>query len=556
MRDGTMLAADIFRPGKNGKATLERLPVLWRGERYHRAGQRDQVSITADSDSAVQSFLRYGYVVAVIDMRGTGASFGSRDGPFSREEILDAYDITEWLATQPWSSGKIGMIGRSYSGIIQYLAAASAPPHLVAIFPEMALFDLYDFLYPGGVFRRDFVDSWSKLVHNRDRIQDPLPVDADPDGSIMSIARSEHQRNVLPSEMFPLLPFRDSREAEHGLRLYQLRSPASSLRANDVSGIAIYHVAGWYDLWPKDALLWFSNLKAPQKILIGPWSHRESIGFDLAVEQRRWFDYWLKGIPNGIMDEPPIRYFTMEGDGGQWTTSEKWPVSSMHWAPFYLGGGKESASALLKAVPLDGAITVTADYTQTSGDFTRWSAGYGSQFGYSDMASNDAKGIVFTTPPLAEPLIITGHPVINVWISATTDDVDLVAYLELVDSRGVSTYVTEGVLRASHRAIGIPPYNFLGLPYHPSTEDEVVSLPGNRPSILSVDLHPTSIVVPAGVRIRLALNWADEGNLSVQKFSPPPDVTVHFGEDHPSHILLPLVHRKGGAESGSVLRND
>ena len=156
MRDGTKLAALILRPAEDGKPVSTPLPVIWTDNRYHRE------EILAWP--WLRTVSRYGYVIVSVDVRGSGASFGTNRGPFSPEETRDAYDITEWLAVQPWSDGNIGMLGRSYMGITQFMAASTAPPHLKAIFPEMSEFDRYSFIYPGGVFHDDFFRQWGSMI--------------------------------------------------------------------------------------------------------------------------------------------------------------------------------------------------------------------------------------------------------------------------------------------------------------------------------------------------------------------------------------------------------
>src|SRR5205814_1479895 len=142
VRDGVRLAADVFRPRRGGAVVEQPLPVLWCQERYHRSERVDGVLLTKlDSHPWLRDVVRAGYVVAVVDGRGTGASTGVRTSEFSDEEVADTYDVTEWFADQPWCDGAVGMFGDSYRGIIQYLAAAAGPPHLRAIFPQMAMFD-------------------------------------------------------------------------------------------------------------------------------------------------------------------------------------------------------------------------------------------------------------------------------------------------------------------------------------------------------------------------------------------------------------------------------
>src|SRR6185436_14738866 len=123
------------------------LPVIWTHHRYLRAFSRDgKLRTILDWTPWLSDVIKYGYVVAAVDTRGGGASYGVQRGFFSPEETRDAYEITEWLARLPYVTGKVGMFGRSYLGITQYLAASEHPPHLVTIVPEMAVFDWYPFM--------------------------------------------------------------------------------------------------------------------------------------------------------------------------------------------------------------------------------------------------------------------------------------------------------------------------------------------------------------------------------------------------------------------------
>jgi len=153
MRDGTRLAVDIFRPTRNGVVADERLPVLWMHSPYNRRPKGGKSEAEAYPGGPLE-LVKYGYVVAVADFRGLYASFGQNklynNGEYFGAAWTDAYDVTEWLARQPWSSGKIGMWGCSATGGSQLQAAATRPPSLKAIFPLSPNFDAYEFANYGG----------------------------------------------------------------------------------------------------------------------------------------------------------------------------------------------------------------------------------------------------------------------------------------------------------------------------------------------------------------------------------------------------------------------
>src|SRR4030067_238573 len=158
--------------------------------------------------------LKHGYLRAAADVRGDGASFGVSTGAFGPEEATDAFDIIEWRAVPPWTTGKIGMSGVSYHGMTQLLAASTSPPHLTAIMPDMVMFDLYSFAYPGGVFQDDFIAECSTLVKEIDTIAPAAPVDDDPDGKLLAQALEEHKKNVYPIETTVQERFRDPPDSQ------------------------------------------------------------------------------------------------------------------------------------------------------------------------------------------------------------------------------------------------------------------------------------------------------------------------------------------------------
>ena len=540
MRDGTKLAALILRPAIDGVPVDTPLPVIWTHERYHREALLEWPWL--------QTVLKHGYVIVSVDVRGSGASFGNFQGPISPEETLDAYDITEWLAVQPWSDGNIGMHGRSYKGLNQYLAASTAPPHLKAIFPEMAEFDHYSFFYPGGVYREDFIRQWGNKIIRLDA--DGMPVDEDTDKTMLQAAQKEHAANLDVVELYSPLYYRDSISTITDTQPYMVNSPASYVEEVQNSGVAVYVWQGWNDMFPKDALLWYSNLTNPRKIVIGPWAHPELGLLDLATEQLRWYDYWLKGIDNGVMSEAPIYYYTMGAETKSgWHSAWQWPLPDEKPTNYYFDG---AISGSVKSVN-DGSLSLTlpvtsagvdeyqVDYSTTTGKATRWSAGYNDASpAYPTMMFNDEKGLTYTSAPLTSEVEVTGHPVVHLWVTSTARDGDFFVYLEDVSEAKFSQYITEGNLRASHRAVSTAPYEYLGLPYHRSFAEDIADLP-DQPVELVFDLLPTSYVFDVGHRIRVTITCADKDNALTPELNPPPTVHLYRDADHVSYIVLPII---------------
>ncbi len=549
VRDQTKIAVDIYRPARKGVVLDDPLPVVWTFERYHRARfERGRLRTRLDSELWLKLFVRYGYVVGIADVRGSGASFGNRAGLISEQDRWDAYDITEWFAAQPWSNGRVGMFGKSFMGMMQYLAASAAPPHLFAIFPEKTMFDLYSFGYSGGVFRDDYARHWGDNTNELDRAKPAAPVDDDADGKMLSQAIAEHERNCDINQFFFHLPFQDSKGGAGNVLPYLEQSPSRHRAAISESGVAIYQLAGWFDLWPRDALLWHCNLSNPRKLLLGPWAHTQDSGWKLFTERLRWFDHWLKGVENGVMNGAPIKYHTTGAPrGAEWRAADQWPLPNEQPTRFYFEASRSNEAAttglLSKYLPANqnGEDSYYVDYSTTSGEGTRWKNGYGLEFGYSNMAINDAKGLTYTTPPLPDDVEITGHPIVCLWVSSTVKDIDVFVYLEEVRRGGYSEYVTEGVLRASHRAEAEPAFNNLRLPYHRSYAGEIAELPESEAVWLSFDLHPVSRVFRRGRQIRVAITGADVDNASTPIIDPPPKIKFYRNARYASYIVLPII---------------
>ncbi len=543
VRDGTRLAVDLIRPVEQGRSVDQPLPLIWTHHRYHRADLSEgRVQSMADDPMTRELVLR-GYVVAAVDVRGAGASFGSSPGVLSSLETQDAFDILEWFAAQPWCDGNIGMFGGSYLGATQYLAASTQSKHLKAIIPAVAPTEMYAFVRAGGIARDDFVESWNRLTRRLDTETPAAPVDSDVDRSLLDAALREHAHNRDTVDLYEPALFRDHVDEQLDARVYQESSALHHVEAIQDSGVAIYHLAGWLDCFTADQLTLFANLDNPQRIAIGPWFHQQRHEFDNMGEHLRWYDHFLKGIDNGVMDEPPIHYYVMGAPAGKrWRTAFEWPLPQEQPTRFFFHPGTQPHSGSLLPEPPEEARIVerAVDYSTTSGSGNRWKNGYGGPIGYADMAGNDQKGFCYTTPPLKSDLQLTGHPVVTLWIESTADDGDFFVYLEEVELDGRSQYVTEGCLRASNRALHDSPWENFGLPWHRSFAADVEPLP-EEPVELLLDLQPTSNWFDSGHRIRVNVTCADQGNQRTPRLDPAPTITMHHGPLRASSILLPVI---------------
>jgi putative CocE/NonD family hydrolase len=561
MRDGIKLAVDVIRPANAGKVHEGPLPLIWQHTRYRRSVIVNG-KVRHMGDSVLnQPLLKHGYIMASVDVRGAGASFGSWNGIFTPEETQDAYEITEWFASQSWCDGNIGMLGGSYLGITQLMAASKKPPHLKALFPIVALYDSYYTFLPGGIFYDDCLRTWSELTRQLDTEIVAAPVIGDEEETMLKAAIEEHKNSRPLIEIFLPLEFRDSKDEGTGEYPYLEWHPAAFTKEINESGIPIYLWCGWFDIFTRDGFQMYRNFTAPTKIAMGAWSHsprdpeiaKEEFGL-VAVESLRWFDYWLKGIDNGIMNEDPIYYHVMNGPkDNTWQTAKEWPIPEAVPTPYYFHEGPSGSVSSIN----DGILSTdmpkgstakdeyTVDSTTTTGTETRWDNAVGGGFNYPDMTANDEKALTFTTGPLEKDVEVTGHILAHLWVSSSVTDGDFFVYLEEVDAAGVSHYISEGAMRASHRALHDPPYDNLGMPYHRSYAEDVKDLTPGEPVELAFDLHPTSNVFNAGHRIRIAIACADSDNALTPEISPPPTVTLYRNKKQASHVVLPVV----GAEA-------
>jgi hypothetical protein len=587
LSNGTRLAYDLILPTKAGIPAGGPFPVLFKYTPYLRTFtifDKDGKNIISDlfdlgwkerallrvrywfSDQGhlmdplfrtkyLENLVKHGYAVLVVERPGTGASFGVMNGSFEAGG-KEADEILNWAAAQKWCNGNIGMYGDSFQAMIQFAAAAFGNPHLKALFPASSGFDTYSsVMYPGGVLNKTFASFFSWSTSFLERM--PTPVDSDKDGSLLARAREERGGSTLAKQSevwFKKFPFRDSVTPD-GNRIWEGPGNLYPFLARiNRSGIPVYMTTGWYDLFSgaDDMLLWYANLTVPKRLTVRPADHSEveknQSDLDYGSEAHRWFDYWLKGIDNGIMNEPPIHYYVMgAAKKDPWRTTDRWPMTGQKPSRFYFSEGKTGSVASVNDAFLRpefprqeyAADVYRVDYSTTSGKYSRWYAVNWPR-NYPDMQTNDQKGLTYTTPPLDTELEITGHPEVHLWLSTDAPDLDVFVYLEEVDGSGKSTYITEGTLRASHRRLSRAPYNNLGLPFHSHYQSDWEPIPAGQPVNLVFSLLSTSYRFPKGSRIRITVVFADADNFETSVIDPPPKLHVLRDKDHPSFVQLPV----------------
>lgn len=555
VRDGTRLAMDLYRPAVNGKPVDTPYPVIWE----HSLSRRSPPDVVNQSVTRRMSELsQYGYVVAYVERRGLGASFGARRGYNDRTEARDAYDVTEWLARQPWSSGKVGVFGCSNTGDAAMHAASYSPPSLKAVFAGCFSWSKYDGFLRGGIHAQWGVGPEQPIEA---QLRNAAPVDGDDTRTLLAQAVEEH-RNATPlAEMWRGMPFRDSWSDFTASRFW-LEGGVSTYRDQLARGGAAYYIyGGWMDEFRREGLIAWANLsvpragqarpvpqggpsspaepdlllqKNPARIVIGPWLHCRSPGFDLLVDAHRFFDRWLKGVDNGIDREPPIHLYAQNA-AQPWKTYTQWPpVASKATRLQLTPAARGDASGL--TLTLDAAAPMASRVELIVRPAVR-----GVEAGsVTQPVSQAAQGLRFVSPPLAADTELTGHPLAELWIASPVRDQHVFVYLEDVAADGQVTVITEGRLKASLRAEHAAPYAYLGLPWQRSLEADHQPL-GAEAVKLRFDLLPLSHVFKAGHRVRLVITGTDFRERAAAPAGHA--LTLISSTEQPSLIHLPLAAR-------------
>ena len=487
VRDGTRLAVHIYRPAIAGKAVEGRFPVVFAFTPYRGRfkGADGMIEETGLSEQlGLKGLTDFGYVVAVADIRGKGASFGARRGLQDRTEAMDGHDLVEWLAAQPWSTGRVGMSGCSYLGGTTLQTASTAPPALKAIFTGAADLDKYMFVRRGGI-----------TAQFNTRPDEPLsvdlaslPVDADTDRALLRAAVAQHAGNTPMAPVWYGMPYRDSMSTLTGTKFWEEVGPYTYLDTIKKSGIATYFWGNWQDEPTEQMILAAANMSG--RLMIGPGTHCvPAKDFDFSGEQRRFFDRYLKDIDNGFDRQPRAIWWTDEApQGHRWTKSDRLPGEGAIRAPLYLSDTQLSAQA-------------TANKTDTS--FTvDYNVGEGEYFAFWPPTVKN-RGLHFDSAPFARDRTLLGGPIARLIVKSDRKDAQLWVYLEDVAPDGSTFIVSQGRLAASHRKEGKPPFDTLGMPWHSSREADIAPLQPGEDVAVDIPLLPAARVVKGWHRLRL-----------------------------------------------------
>jgi putative CocE/NonD family hydrolase len=504
MPDGIRLAADLYMP--TGGSTDERFPVLLEYLPYRKTEYRGY------DYPHYSYFVQRGYVVAKVDIRGTGNSDGRLIAyEYTDQEQEDGEVVIDWLSKQTWSNGNVGMFGISWGGFNSIHMAMRNPPALKAIIAVDAADDLYqdDVHFMDGIMHVDGWEFSQDLDNSRPGAPD-FKID------------EEYFRNRFDTQPWMMTYKRQQRDGPFWDR-------TALIRRYDSIRVPTFMIGGWYDGYRDSIPRMLQQMKAPTKALIGPWSHTyphdayTKPQIEWRHEAVRWFDHWLRGKDTGIMKEPKFAVFvrrwhppgpSLDEAPGEWYWEDGWPIERIKDQTYY----PQPDQTLSKLVPSNETHhlrNIPSSGIEASGPVLWWGDVA------PDQRPTDAFSLVYDTTILKEDLEILGLPKVLLNVSADAPHANWFVRLSDVAPDGSVTQVAGAGFNGTHRESAREPKAI--------KPDEVFPL--------EIEMHFTSWVFSKGHRIRLSVN-----NSQWPMFWPSPypvTTSLHIGRD--SKILLPVM---------------
>jgi len=545
MRDGIKLACDIYRPDAKGK-----FPALLGMSPYGKDIQMLKVPSQSRGKSEwniieagdTEFFVSRGYAHIINDVRGSAYSEGKYD-ICQKKEQEDGYDLVEWIAQQPWCSGSVGMLGVSYFGFIQYLVAAQQPPHLKAIFPHDGWGDMYrDVSHHGGILMHGWLPLWSTFLLGRNAMP----------ASVKMYNKRELERRIerwksnqvvnKHHEFYNALLFPWYKPTLFDWLINEFDGPyyweRSAYTKYDKIKVPTYlgsemfgypvpmHLRGAFSAW--------DGIKAPKKLAIRP-AQIEVPWREFHDEILRWYDHWLKGIDNGIMDEPPIKIWVRGAN--EWKYSDDWPLPETKWTDYYL-----TTDHMIKGSPPPSDEAPDTFNHKPVQPLTRLHSPIDPVPDY----------LSYFTEPLDQDTLVIGPIALYLYASLGGEDADFIVKLKDVGPDGSESVLTRGWLKASHRETDknkSKPWQ----PFHPHTSATPV-VPGEV-NEYAIEIMPISNLFKKGHKIKLEIwgcdypldavdpimQWPWRSHLSYDKEVM---YKIYHTIQYPSHLVLPIISKR------------
>ena len=565
MSDGTRIAIDVHLPSDVDETA--QLPTILHQTRYWRS-----VDIRFPFDRFVDGrfvlwggyrrhFVERGYAWVDVDVRGTGASFGTWRHSYWEREVADGAEIVDWIVAQPWSNGRVGAWGVSYAGGAAEFLLANRHPAVEAAAPTFSPFDVYDEIgFPGGIRSRWYIREWAEVNRRLDRNRPPVdtwlarlaargvrPVDGADGRARLEEALEQRSANVDVEREAEHVTHRD--DPSPNIPTVDRMSPHAHADRIAGAGVPVYSYSGWFDgAYAHAAIRRFLTYGHPDdKLTIGPWDHGGAHNVSPAVradtrfrhrdELLKFFDTHLLDLPTGLREEPPVHVYVMGAE--EWRSADAWPPPDLSIRRYVLGPNQTLAPASGPA----GTDRHEVDPTHGSGTPSRWTALVGpteSASLYPDWNARSRTHLAYTSAPLPAAVDVVGHPMVTLHVAFPGSDGAIFAYLEDVAPGGESTYVTEGRLRAIHRnALAETPPYVDAVPVRTYQRSQAEPVEPGEVVELTFALLPTAYRFAEGHAIRVSFTGAD-----ADYFAAVPSAgdffDVHHGGASPSTLTVPV----------------
>ena len=465
VRDGVKIAATICLP--KGLSADTKIPTVLTQTRYWRAMELripfrwilDSMVTNAPNPEVITS---RGYALIYLDVRGTGASFGSRIVPFSEEEVKDGYDIVDWIIAQPWSDGNVVSKGISYEATTAELLARNNHQAIKAVIPGHGFWDPYtDVGFPGGCFDHGFIQAWAFLGKNLDLnnpkvfrqvmpnawllVKGVKPIRTDKDLKLLNKAIEQHSSNQYVYEHAIGMDYRDDPISD-GSSIDDF-SIFKSKDEIERSNLPILAWSSWLDSGYGDAIIYrFMNISNPHIAILGDWSHgarfpsnpffpnRTSVTPTPEDKVNAWINFFDKCIYGNGIKGKVIYYYTVVEE--KWKKSNVWPPIGHTYQKWYLS--ENFTLAREKPYNDDGVDAYKINFRATTGRNNRWWTLLGGiPVIYENRAKVDGKLLSYISQPFEEDTEITGQIILCLYLKSTHEDGAIFTYFEDVDENEV-----------------------------------------------------------------------------------------------------------------------
>ena len=557
MADGCRIAVDVILPDGDASKRWPTVLILTPYVRRFQLAAGSNVEPSPNSYKYRDMFVPRGYAVVVVDARGTGASFGTRDSFRSPRERGDYKEIADWIVAQPWSDGVIGATGISYLGAACDFLASTGHKAVKAIAPLFAVWDTWaDNYYPGGMLIKRLALVYDELMlaldHDRrdlrskfsyfadPALQGPMPVDDDKDGALAREAVKGHLANFRMPDFMSEFKFRDDTlpydpsfsSASFGPYNYLDQIPED---------VAVYAISGWMDGagYANGTLSRFLTLpNAQRRIMLGPWDHGARVNVSPWRAQGR---AGTAGAGRGAALLRPASRRPRDRPSGTRRPSTTSPCMPKSGGPPRAGRRSRAAGNSSPRPIIDWPSRRPMPPPRRPTRPTSRSAAARRRATSVSRASTplpitptgrSASAGCSPSPPsrCRRALEIAGHPVVSLWLASSEPDAAVFVYLSEVEADGTSRYVTEGLLRAIHRAEAPAPRNYRTTwPWRTFARKDAKPMPVGEPQLLRFALLPTAWRFAAGSRIRLSIAGGDADHFVQTPHGRPPLLTVMSG---------------------------